>query len=180
VKILSGYLQQPHLTFSMPNLACHSFAAHFAVNFCATEIFPIRIFQGQITETTIEIPHSQHATLQGPKGQILRAVRDECGGILIRFPAANVQSDKVLLRGPPEDVEKAKKLLLDLASDRVRYANGEHLLSYISEYINKFDERSINSSLIFFLRNIFAFRIIMFNGCPCIIIKINRVSVSGR
>jgi hypothetical protein len=55
-------------------------------------------------------------------------VRDECGGILIRFPAANVQSDKVLLRGPPEDVEKAKKLLLDLASDRVRFSNDTHLL----------------------------------------------------
>lgn len=73
---------------------------------------------GNITETTIDIPHSQHATLQGPKGQILRAVREECGGVLIRFPAANVQSDKVLLRGPPEDVEKAKKLLFELASDK--------------------------------------------------------------
>jgi len=77
--------------------------------------------QGQITETTIDIPHAQHATLQGPKGQILRAVRDECGGVMIRFPAANVQSDKVLLRGPPEDVEKAKSLLLDLANDKVIY-----------------------------------------------------------
>jgi KH domain len=72
---------------------------------------------------TIEIPHAQHATLQGPKGQLLRAVRDECGGVMIRFPAANVQSDKVLLRGPPEDVEKAKSLLMDLANEKVKYSN---------------------------------------------------------
>jgi transcription antitermination factor NusA-like protein len=72
---------------------------------------------GHITELTVEIPHVQHAALQGSKGQLLRAVRDECGGIMIHFPAPNVTSDKILLRGPSDDVNKAKELLLDLAND---------------------------------------------------------------
>jgi len=60
-----------------------------------------------------------HASLQSGKGALIRAVRDECGGVLIRFPSATSSSDKVLLKGPEDDVEKAKKLLMDLANDTV-------------------------------------------------------------
>ena len=43
----------------------------------------------------------------------------ECGGVIIRFPPEKSASDKVIIRGPKEDVDKAKKQLLELASDRV-------------------------------------------------------------
>ena len=67
----------------------------------------------------MDIPHSMHASLQSAKGALIRAVRDECGGVLIRFPSATSNSDKVLLKGPEDDVQLAKKLLLDLANDTV-------------------------------------------------------------
>ena len=44
---------------------------------------------------------------------------DECGGVLIRFPSEGSVSDKVVIRGPKEDVDKAKKQLLELAVERV-------------------------------------------------------------
>jgi len=72
-----------------------------------------------VTEQTVDIPHSMHASLQSGKGALIRAVRDECGGVLIRFPSATSNSDKVLLKGPEDDVDLAKKLLLDLANDTV-------------------------------------------------------------
>ena len=55
----------------------------------------------------------------GPKGHLIREIMDDCGGVQIRFPSENSSSDKVHVRGPKADVEKARKLLLDLANDRV-------------------------------------------------------------
>ena len=72
-----------------------------------------------MTEQTVDIPHSLHATLQSGKGALMRAVRDQCGGVMIRFPSSTSSSDKVLLKGPEDDVQLAKKLLLDLANDTV-------------------------------------------------------------
>ena len=88
-------------------------------NFCSVIFLHTCCFQGHVTEQTLEIPHAMHAALQSAKGALIRAVRDECGGILIRFPSATSNSDKVLLKGPEEDVELAKRLLLDLANDTV-------------------------------------------------------------
>ena len=44
---------------------------------------------------------------------------EECGGVIIRFPDAGSTSDKVTIRGPKEDVEHAKKQLLELTNERV-------------------------------------------------------------
>lgn len=44
---------------------------------------------------------------------------EECGGVIIRFPAEGSTSDKVTIRGPAEDVDKAKKQLLELANQIV-------------------------------------------------------------
>jgi len=72
-----------------------------------------------IVEVTVEIPHRLHTSVIGAKGHLIREISEECGGIVIRFPSENVQSDKVYLRGPKDEVVKAKKRLLEVASDRV-------------------------------------------------------------
>jgi len=95
------------------------------MKYTSAKITLLCCFKGRVTELTIDIPHSTHASLQSAKGALIRAVRDECGGVLIRFPSATSNSDKVLLKGPEDDVEKAKKLLLDLANDTV------NILTYI-------------------------------------------------
>ena len=69
---------------------------------------------------TIEIPHKYHNFIIGAKGRLIRAIMNECGGVIIRFPAEGTTSDKVVIRGPIDDVDNAKKQLLELAAERVR------------------------------------------------------------
>lgn len=44
---------------------------------------------------------------------------EECGGVHIHFPSEGSGIDKVTIRGPLEDVEKAKQQLLGLAEEKV-------------------------------------------------------------
>ena len=44
---------------------------------------------------------------------------DECGGVHIHFPKEGSGSDRVTVRGPKEEVEKAKKQLMSLTDERV-------------------------------------------------------------
>jgi len=54
----------------------------------------------------------------GAGGKLIQSISDDCGGVAIKFPAADANSDKVTVRGPKEDVEKAKKMLVDLSNER--------------------------------------------------------------
>lgn len=47
---------------------------------------------------------------------------EECGGVHIHFPTEGSGSDTVTIRGPAQDVEKAKKQLLHLAEEKVSLA----------------------------------------------------------
>lgn len=44
---------------------------------------------------------------------------EDCGGVHIHFPSEGSGSDKVTIRGPAGEVEKAKKQLLQLAEEKV-------------------------------------------------------------
>ena len=44
---------------------------------------------------------------------------EECGGVIIRFPEEGSTKDRVIIRGPKDDVESAKKQLLELADQIV-------------------------------------------------------------
>ncbi|CAH1773087.1 unnamed protein product [Owenia fusiformis] len=71
-----------------------------------------------IKELTIEIPHKFHNTIIGAKGHLIRAIAQECGGVIIRFPPEGSSSDKVVIRGPIEDVERARVELEERAADK--------------------------------------------------------------
>ncbi len=81
----------------------------------------------------IEIPHKFHNSIIGSKGRLIRSVMDDCGGVIIRFPQEGSNSDKVTIRGPKDDVEKAKKQLLELANERVRLCAGANLALFCCE-----------------------------------------------
>lgn len=76
------------------------------------------MLQANIAEETMIIPHKLHNSVIGAKGKYIRAIMDECGGVLIRFPAESTGSDKVVIRGPKADVENAQRQLLELVEDR--------------------------------------------------------------
>jgi len=71
-----------------------------------------------IREVTIEIPHKLHNSVIGAKGRLIKSIMEECGGVIVRFPPEGSTSDKVVIRGPKDDVENAKKQLLELSTER--------------------------------------------------------------
>lgn len=67
----------------------------------------------------MSIPAKLHNSLIGAKGRLVRSIMEECGGVHIHFPSEGSGSDKVTIRGPGEEVEKAKRQLLQLAEEKV-------------------------------------------------------------
>ena len=69
---------------------------------------------------SLSIPHRLHNAIIGPKGKLVQSVMTECGGVRIQFPpAGDSKKDEVKLHGPKDDVEKAKKMLLELKEEQV-------------------------------------------------------------
>lgn len=75
--------------------------------------------QANIKETEVTIPPKLHNSLIGSKGCLVRSIMDDCGGVHIHFPSEGSGSDKVTIRGPAGEVEKARKQLLQLAEEKV-------------------------------------------------------------
>lgn len=71
-----------------------------------------------VVSVDIQIPQKIHNTMIGAGGKLIQSVMDDCGGVSIKFPPAENNSDKVTIRGPKDDVEKAKKMLLDMANEK--------------------------------------------------------------
>uniref|UniRef100_A0A8P4KSV1 Vigilin n=1 Tax=Dicentrarchus labrax TaxID=13489 RepID=A0A8P4KSV1_DICLA len=71
-----------------------------------------------ITEIEVSIPSKLHNSLIGSKGRFVRSIMEECGGVHIHFPTEGSGIDKVTIRGPLEEVEKAKQQLLALAEEK--------------------------------------------------------------
>ncbi|XP_043926730.1 vigilin [Protopterus annectens] len=71
-----------------------------------------------ITEVEVSIPAKLHNSLIGSKGRFVRSLMEECGGVHIHFPTEGSGSDTVTIRGPAEDVEKAKKQLIQVAEEK--------------------------------------------------------------
>lgn len=86
-----------------------------------SDVNGIFLLQANVTQVDVNIPHKHHNALIGAKGRLIRSIMDECGGVSIKFPPEGTNSDKVLIRGPKDDVEKAKKQLLQLLTEKVIY-----------------------------------------------------------
>ncbi|XP_031441151.1 vigilin isoform X5 [Clupea harengus] len=71
-----------------------------------------------IKETEVTIPAKLHNSLIGSKGCLVRSVMEDCGGVHIHFPSEGSGSDRVTIRGPACEVEKARKQLLQLAEEK--------------------------------------------------------------
>jgi len=71
-----------------------------------------------LSELDILIPAKLHNSFIGQGGKLIRSISDECGGVQIRFPKANKKSDKVTIRGPKDDVMKAKNILVNMSKEK--------------------------------------------------------------
>ncbi|KAG0729485.1 Vigilin [Chionoecetes opilio] len=83
-----------------------------------------------IVEVDIIIPAKFHNSMIGAGGKLIQSVSEECWRVSIKFPPAGKggekSSDKVTIRGPKEDVHKAKQMLVDLSNEK-------QLASYTTE-----------------------------------------------
>lgn len=93
-------------------------------------ILKIQSELADIVNEEITIPTKYYNSLIGTGGKLISAIMEECGGVSIKFPSNESKSDKVSIRGPKEDVEKAKAQLLELANER-------QLMSYTAEVRTK-------------------------------------------
>lgn len=66
----------------------------------------------------ITIPPQFYNSIIGAGGKLIRSIMEDCGGVAIKFPSAESKSDKVTIRGPKEDVERAKQQLSELTNER--------------------------------------------------------------
>jgi hypothetical protein len=64
-----------------------------------------------------------HAALIGTKGRVISSIMRELGGVNINFPKekSGPKANVVTVRGPKDDVAKAKARLEELATDAVRF-----------------------------------------------------------
>merc|ERR1711970_25660 len=84
----------------------------------ADKIREIQSQMANIVSKDISIPAKIHNTVIGAGGKLIQAIMNECGGVAIKFPEANSGSDKVTIRGPGDDVEKAMKKLQELSDEK--------------------------------------------------------------
>ncbi|RXG56235.1 Vigilin [Armadillidium vulgare] len=71
-----------------------------------------------IIEVDILIPGKFHNAMIGAGGKLIQSISEECGGVSIKFPPPDSKSDKVTIRGPKDDVAKAKRMLIDLSNEK--------------------------------------------------------------
>ncbi|KOB67862.1 Vigilin [Operophtera brumata] len=74
--------------------------------------------KANVVTEEVKISPKYYNSLIGAGGKLIHSIMEECGGVLIKFPPADSDSDKVVIKGPAEDVEKAKQQLLAHANER--------------------------------------------------------------
>lgn len=74
----------------------------------------------KIEEDYIDLPQQLHTALIGKGGAIIKQIRRECGGVIINFPPEQTQtpSDRITLKGPRDEIEKAKQELSKMAKQK--------------------------------------------------------------
>merc|ERR1712223_1909307 len=82
------------------------------------KITSIQAEMANVVSVDLIIPAKIHNTMIGAGGKLIQSISDDCGGVAIKFPPSNSNSDKVTIRGPKDDVEKAKKMLTEMSTER--------------------------------------------------------------
>ncbi|GAB0100838.1 vigilin [Sergentomyia squamirostris] len=81
----------------------------------------IKKIQDELSDIVTEeivIPPEYYNFIIGAGGKLISAIMEECGNVSIKFPTPESKSDKVTIRGPKEDVQKAKQQLIEMSNER--------------------------------------------------------------
>ena len=77
-------------------------------------------WQDNVVEDSMVVDPKHHRHFVIRRGQVLREIADEYGGVMVSFPRSGTQSDKVTLKGAKDCVEAAKKRIQEIIEDLVR------------------------------------------------------------
>lgn len=75
--------------------------------------------QDNVVEDTMTVDPKHHRYFVSRRGQVLRDLADEYGGVMVSFPRTGSQSEKVIIKGANECVEAAKKRIQEIIEDLV-------------------------------------------------------------
>ena len=70
-----------------------------------------------------------HRHFVARRGQVLREIGEEYGGVTVSFPRNGSKSDRVMVKGPKNCVEGATARIAEIVADLVCYSNSELLWS---------------------------------------------------
>lgn len=88
-----------------------------------TKVWTFNLFlyplQENVIEDTMSVDPKHHRYFVARRGQVLRDLADEYGGVMVSFPRTGSQSEKVTLKGAKECVEAAKKRMQEIVDDLV-------------------------------------------------------------
>ena len=76
-------------------------------------------FQDNIIESEMQVDVKHHRHFVARRGEVLRHIADEYGGVTVSFPRSGVKSDKVTIKGSKDCVEGAKRRIQEIVSDLV-------------------------------------------------------------
>ena len=75
------------------------------------------LLQDKVVEDEVNIDPKHHRYFVARRGEILRQIGDDFGGVTVSFPRSGVKSDRVVIKGAKDCVEGAKKRLLEIVDD---------------------------------------------------------------
>ncbi|VEN61845.1 unnamed protein product, partial [Callosobruchus maculatus] len=70
-----------------------------------------------IVEDEMQVEPRHHKHFVAKQADLLYRITDEYGGVMISFPRSDVDSDRVVLKGPKECIEGAKQRIREIISD---------------------------------------------------------------
>lgn len=73
--------------------------------------------QDNISEGEVHVDPKWHKHFVAKRGEVLREMADEFGGVVVSFPRSGVNSDRVVLKGAKDCVEAAKARILEIVHD---------------------------------------------------------------
>ena len=68
-------------------------------------------------QIVVDPRHHRHFVVR--RGEVLRQIADDYGGVSVSFPRSGQKSDQVTLKGAKDCVEGAKKRILEIVQDLV-------------------------------------------------------------
>ncbi len=69
---------------------------------------------------SVDPKHHRHFVVR--RGEVLRQITDEYGGVTVSFPRNGQKSDQVTVKGAKDCVEGAKKRILEIVDDLVSHS----------------------------------------------------------